>query len=512
MAFRGRDTKLEIPRYRHFGTWQQHTRKDMPFLHWFKRKSENTDIEPQPVAAEKSASISANALEPVASQARQESGPGPNQTVSADFPLPPLNLFVDSQPATSASDVPPAVPHLSVAIGAFYSKLPAHLLAPKIPDLARFVQIAKDDVVLDEETGEATLTLSILSLSCPEIFVRAVDKPDDVPVTFYIGGPKESEQPTAETDERPAETEAPLSPVQNAFVADPGGSGEEEIKLRLQPILTDFPPQLEPAAIDSLHGTEVEIALPMGLIQAQLPHGRVVIPAEIFCRALPGDLKPYFESIDPAAEIPIPLQEIFSRLPPSAIKLREDQEEDHPDEPISTPFTEHADEDAMRFAQIPVEAKVAANETPEPTDEPPRIAVENDSKRLQAIFLTDEPLDLVRTVQNVGGLPGLRSCLLSTVDGLKLAGSFGEPGQEKAILTLLPELFDWTGSKLEALQAGALETITFYYGLHQLSTFVQGKLCLTVVHDDRPFKPGVREKVRAVLNELAALSAPERTA
>jgi len=100
---------------------------------------------------------------------------------------------------------------------------------------------------------------------------------------------------------------------------------------------------------------------------------------------------------------------------------------------------------------------------------------------------------------------------LSTTDGLKLAGSFGDPGQEKAILTLLPELFDWTGSKLEALQAGTLETITFYYGLHQLSAFVQRKLCLTVVHDNRPFKPGVREKIRVVLNELAALSAPERT-
>ncbi len=506
MAFRRRDTKLEIPRYRQFGTWKQHTRKDMPFLHWFKRKSENTDIEPQPVPAEKSASVSATAPEPVASQPRRESGPDANETVSADFPLTPLNLFVNSEPATSETGSPPTVAHLSVAIGAFYSKLPAHLLAPKTPDLSRLVQISKDDVVLDEETEEATLLLSILSLSCPEIFIRAVDGSDDVPVTFYIGHPKGSEESAAESDERLVETEAPLPPVEDAFVAGLGGSGEEEIKLRLQPILTDFPPQLEPAAIDSLHGTEAEVALPMGLIQSQLPHGRVVIPAEIFCRALPDDLKPYFESIDPAAEIPIPLQEIFSRLPPSAIKLREDQEEDYPDVPIATPFTEHADEDAKRFAQIPVEATVAANETPEPKDEPPRIAVENDSKRLQAIFLTDEPLDLVKTIQNVGGLPGLRSCLLSTTDGLKLAGSFGEPGQEKAILTLLPELFDWTGSKLESLQAGTLETITFYYGLHQLSTFVQGKLCLTVVHDNRPFKPGIREKIRAVLNELAALS------
>jgi hypothetical protein len=464
----------------------------MPFLNWFKRKTENTDLETVP--AEKSAAISADAPEPVASQPRQESEPGTNQTTPSDFQLPPLILSGDPEPGPAAS-------HLSVAMGAFYSKLPAHLLAPQSPDLSRIVQIAKDDVALDEETEEATLPLSILSLSCPEIFVRAVDGSDDVPVTFYTGRPKDSQEPALEADERPAE---------GAFAAGHGEIGEKEIKLRLQPILIDFPPQLEPAAIDSLHKTQAELALPMGLIQSQLPHGRVVIPAEIFCRALPDDLRPYFESIDPAAEIPIPLQEIFSRLPASAIKLREDQEEDYPAVPIPTPFTEQADEDAKRFAQMPVEA-TEAGEAPEPKGEPLRIAFENDSKRLQAIFHTDEPLDLVKTIQNVGGLPGLKSCLLSTTDGLKLAGSFGEPGQEKAILTLLPELFGWTVSKLEGLQAGSLETVTFYYGLHQLSTFVQGKLCLTVVHDNRPFKPGIREKIRTVLNELAALSVPERT-
>jgi hypothetical protein len=482
----------------------------MPFLHWFKSKSERNVAETESVIAEKPASVPPNAPEPVASQLRPETGSGPEETGSDDFAHIPQNPFVDSEPAISETEAPTTVPHLSVAIGAFYSKLPAHLLTSKPPDLARFVQIADDDVVLDEETEEATLPLSILSLSCPEIFIRAVDGADDVPVTFSISHPKESEKPASETTSGPTETPSP--PDEPAPVTDVAVSGEEEIKLRLQTILADFPPQLEPAAIGSLLGTQAEIALPLGLIQSQLPHGRVVIPAEIFCKALPSDLKPHFETIDPAAEIPIPLQEIFSQIPLSAIKVREDQEEDHPDTPIPTPFTEHADEDARRFALIPVEANVAADETPESKDEPPRITVENDSKRLQAIFLTDEPLDLTKTVQNVAGLPGLRSCLLSTTDGLKLAGSFGDPGQEKAILTLLPEVFDWSGSKLAALQAGTLETITFYYGLHQLSAFVQGKLCLAVVHDNRPFKPGVREKIRVVLNELAALSAPERTA
>ena len=222
-------------------------------------------------------------------------------------------------------------------------------------------------------------------------------------------------------------------------------------------------------------------------------------------------MKPYFEAIDPAAEIPIPLQEIFSRLPAEAIKLREDQEIDRPEATVPTPFSAHAEEDAERFSQVPAGLTPPANEAPQPKDEPSKVAVASDSKRLQAIFMTDEPLDLAKTIHRVAGLPGLRSCVLSTMDGLMLAGNLGDPGQEKAISALLPELFRRTQSKMEALRAGTLETISLYCGLHQFSTFVQGNLCLTVLHDNRPFKPGVREKIQAVISELAILSASEKT-
>ena len=468
----------------------------MPFIHWFKKKFESTETEAKRVLAEKHAAEPANAPEPLAANSRHENGLAtlPNAPRSADLLSISQNRQVDSEVATSESDALPAMPHLSVPIGAFYAKLPKHLLTVKQPDLARAVQIAEEDVVLDQDNQEATLPLSTLSLSCPEIFIRPVDGSDDVPVTFSISHLEELEP-------------SPAADVRDASVE---GGGEKEIKLRLQPILTDFPPQLEPPAIHSLLGTEAEITLPLGLIQSQLAHGRVVVAAETFCKALPSELKPYFEAIDPAAEIPIPLQVIFSRISPAAIKLREDQEVDCPEETILTPFAEQADEDAKRFSEVRVEATATANEEPQPKDEPLKVAVGSDSKRLQAIFLTDEPLDLAKTIQNVAGLPGLRSCLLTTTDGLKLAGNLGDPGQERAISTSLPGLFQWTGSKLEALHAGTLETVTLYYGLLQLSTFVEGKLCLTVLHDSRPFKPGVREKIRAVMNELAALSAPEK--
>ena len=484
----------------------------MPFLHWFKKKSESTKTETKSLLPEELAKKEVDTPEAVGADLRQETGPGiqPNEEQAADFRPIPENPASNFTVALTEPAIPSATRHISVPIGAFYAKLPTHLLASKKPDLTQSVQIAEEDVVLDQETQEATLSLSILSLSCPDLFVRAVEGSDDVPVTFTLNHPKESEPPPPADGTSLEEPESRLSHDATASNAphEPGGTAggsANEIRLRLQPILTDFPPQLEPPSIRSLLDTQSEIALPLDLIQSQLAYGRVVVPAEIFYRALPSELKPYFEGIDPAAEIPIPLQEIFSRLPPEAFDRREDQVMDPLEETIPTPFTAHAEEDAQRFSRLPPDAAPSANDAPQSKDEPPKAGVEGDTKRLQAIFMTDEPLDLAKTIQKVAELPGLRSCLLSTIDGLKLAGDLGDPAQERATAVWLSELFQGTQSRLAAVGAGTLETITLSCGLQQLSTFVNGKLCLTVLHDNRPFKPGVREKIQAVISEIAAL-------
>jgi hypothetical protein len=456
----------------------------MSFLHWFKRKPESSEAEARPVPSQKTASEQALTPEPIMADLRPETGPQslPNEYGTAEPQLISPSPEVNPEPATGGATLPFIAPQISVPIRAFYEKLPAHLLTSKKPDLGRIVQIAEQDVVLNSDTHETTLPLSILSLSCPEIFNHPINDAEDIPITFSIR------------------------------TVDAGS--EKEITIRLESVLSDFPPELETPSIRALIGTQAEIALPLGLIQSQLAHGRVIVPAEIFCRSLPSDLKPYFATIDSAAEIPIPLKEIFSQIPAEAIKLREDQETDGPEETIPSPFTAHAEEDAKRFSEIPAIATPPADEAPQPKIEAPqpkveplRNAAERDLKGLQALFMTDEPLDLAKTIQKVAELPGLRACILSTIGGLKLAGGLEYPDQEKVITTFLPELFQRTQSNLEGLGTGVLETITLCYRLHQLSTFVTGELCLTVFHDNRPFKPGVREKIQAVISELSALSA-----
>jgi predicted regulator of Ras-like GTPase activity (Roadblock/LC7/MglB family) len=538
-------------------------------------------------------------------------------------PVIPLSATAPPEPKTSPTAEPASTPHLSVPLGAFYEKLPPHLLASVRPDFKRLIEIATEDIVIEGTAQEATVPLSILSLSCPDIFVRPVAPSDEIPVTFSLSDsmsasavesspqpdtelPKSAAQaPESGSSEVPADTwredggrtgashpikeqltqiapanrsdeiesvERHQTPTVRATTASGkiqlrdvtvpadeltrlreseadvkpsasvsggiefsghGGSAEKEIRLRLQSILANLPPDLEQPSIQALKATEAEIVLPLELIQSQLAQGRVVVSAATFGKALPNDLKPHFEAIEPSAEIPIPLREIFLRLPLEAIKLRSDQEIDHPEETIQTPFRAHAEEDARRFgleAPAPPGPEPVRNKEEKPTpgevsrpvsageedlSSPPspfapEVKVKVDSEKLQAIFLTDETLDLPKAIRKVAELPGLRSCLLNTTDGLKLAGSLDDPGREQAVSILAPELFRQARSKLADMHLGVLETITLYCGSDQLSTFLQGKLCLTVLHDNRPFKPGVREKVQAVINELVPLSKSEK--
>jgi len=531
----------------------------MSFLNWFKKKSRSTEAEGKPSGADESSSEPSTSRQTAFGNAGQEAAPDAPfiEQQSASPPVIPLSATESSKQPASVTAGPSPTPHFLVPIGAFYEKLPPHLVAPERPDLTRLIEIAEEDVVIEQESQEATVPLSILSLSCPDIFVRPVGGSDEIQITFLVNRQLSTAvaEPPAQTTAQPLEDPiqaresgnaevpagisaegAPASASSAGFeLTGPAENAEPEIRLRLEPILSNFPLGLEQPSIRALSETNAEIVLPLDVIQSQLGQGRVVISAAMFRGALPNDLKPYFEAIEPTAEIPIPLREIFVHLPPDVIKLREDQEIDYPESSIQTPFSRQKEEDAKRLgrdaptppgpgpmpdkqeATVPDEAAtpgfsssvLSADE--QDVSSPPsplrsEIPVKVDSERLQAIFMTDETLDLAKTIRMVGELPGLRACLLNTTEGLKLAGSLDDPSQEQAISALMPELFEQARSKLANLHLGRLDTITLYCGRDQLSTFIQEKFCLTVLHDNRPFKPGVREKVHAVISELVTLT------
>jgi predicted regulator of Ras-like GTPase activity (Roadblock/LC7/MglB family) len=439
----------------------------MPIFHWFRKKSRSTDAEGEVSAAEKS---------------------GPEPTILTQ--------------TTSENSGKEAVPE-----------------APSI------------------EQQSASLPDTPLSVTANPKQPESSDQPPAQPTE--TASLADSDQTGRLEGHQPPTVRATTASGEIRFPDLAAGSAKTEISLRLKPILSIFPLNLARPSIPALNETEAEIVLPLEVIQSQLANGRVVVSAAIFCRALPNDLRPFFDDIEPTAEIPIPLREIFLHLPPEAIKLREDQEVDHPTATIQTPFSTQAEEDAKRLGrggapalsepepipgkeEIPVNeaaatapvyssdaspADVGEQQVPSPPSRfLPEVPVNVDSEKLRSIFMTDEALDLPKTISMVGELPGLRACLLHTADGLKLAGNLDDANQEEAISVLMPPLFQQAQSRLAGARLGTLETITLYCGQGQLSTFIQGDFCLTVLHDNRPFKPGVREKVQAVISELVTLT------
>jgi hypothetical protein len=270
---------------------------------------------------------------------------------------------------------------------------------------------------------------------------------------------------------------------------------EPTISLQLQPVLRMIPINLEQPALRSILDSDEEIALPLRLIESQLSSGRVIVKAAALLEAMPEQIRGALGQIDSGTKVPIPLEEIFRKLPNEAIKLRDDQVVEHPGEILQTPFTEKAQEDAKRFAEL------GAQTRPGPTIADPDAGF----PRLNSIFVTDERLDLPGVLAKVAQLPDIKACLLTTGDGRIVAGSLGDKRLDQALQTLIPGLFDQSESKLNEAGLSPLQTITCACRDEQLSSFGQDKVYLTVLHGHRPFKPGVREKLFRVLEELAKM-------
>jgi len=479
----------------------------MPFLHWFKRTPANKGIEAdigQKAAKETPPAPNLVSVEAPATVSQAADSPQPEQATELTRSQ---EASAVSEPLVNPTDEAPASQNLSVPIGSFYAELPSHLLVGKEPDFGRCVQMAQEDVLIDEEAQQATVPLSILSLSCPDIFLQPVDSSDEIPITFSLRYQDLTKARPGNFLPDSQESTASGMPELHTGVRAPAPSGGELVKLQLQPILAHFPPALGLPKMQSIGLDEAEIALPLDTLMAQLPNGRVAITAQTFIAALPDEMKPLYAGIDLKSEIPIPLQEVFARLPADVTETRKDQELDRPEVPVITPFSEHVQEDSQRFKEPSGEVKPEAHEQ-KSVIEPPASGTDAAAAaaRLQAIFMTDEPLDLTRTIDKIAELPGLQACVLTTTDGLKLAGNIGDPDQEKVISSVFPEVFQRTCSGLEKLGSGPLEGLTLYCGSKQFSSFVRENLCLTIVHGDRPFKPGVREKIQTVLQEIQALS------
>jgi hypothetical protein len=126
-----------------------------------------------------------------------------------------------------------------------------------------------------------------------------------------------------------------------------------------------------------------------------------------------------------------------------------------------------------------------------------------DPSALQELFMTEEKLTLDRVIGLAGQLPGIRACVLAYGDQVVCASHPTTgldlqtlSGQAMTMLSQIREASDKMG-------LGAVPAVTLHAEQGALSFIHKGELCLLVMHADRGFVPGVRERLQEILGHLS---------
>lgn len=126
-----------------------------------------------------------------------------------------------------------------------------------------------------------------------------------------------------------------------------------------------------------------------------------------------------------------------------------------------------------------------------------------DQDGLQAVFMTEELLSVERVLELSGALPGIKSCVLS--QGRAVVASHNVPDNIDlvSLSANAVEMLHAMRQSAARMGVGAIPAVTIHSDKGPITFFHQEDLCLLVMHKDRGFVPGVREKLQQVVQELS---------
>jgi hypothetical protein len=253
--------------------------------------------------------------------------------------------------------------------------------------------------------------------------------------------PSTSEEISAEQEEAPVSAEQPV-----AEQAEPPAPIEEPV-----PQVEELTPAEESIAA-AVVGPSIEATLPPAPV-AEVPSAPIVEP--------------------PVAPPPPPaLERPAAAVPPT---------------PPPLPL--------FPLPKVPVEPAVHLEVLP-----PPALPLRRfDQDAVQALFMTEETLDLPKISRLAASLPGVYACVIATRDQACTGGTLPEGFDLAALLGLAPRVGEAAGR----MPIGQLKHFTLYGDAYSVSFFERNGLSLCAVHRPRSFVPGVREKLVALADELS---------
>lgn len=125
---------------------------------------------------------------------------------------------------------------------------------------------------------------------------------------------------------------------------------------------------------------------------------------------------------------------------------------------------------------------------------------------LQELFLTDDFLDAGQVAQLLRGFPKVRAALIMLDDGTVLGGDLPENYRASAALPA-PAVMRAVREFGTAISSAEVSAFTVLADL-PISIFLEGRVCMVVVHEGRGLLPGMRERFSQVTKALDALYDP----
>jgi len=137
---------------------------------------------------------------------------------------------------------------------------------------------------------------------------------------------------------------------------------------------------------------------------------------------------------------------------------------------------------------------------------PPKPQRRRGLERLQELFLTDDFLDAAQVAQMLQAFPKVKAALIMLDDGTLLGGNLPEKYRTSAALSA-PALIRAVREFGTAVSSAEVSTFTLLADL-PISIFLEGRVCMLVVHEGRGLLPGMRDRFTEIANALDALYDP----
>ena len=341
-------------------------------------------------------------------------------------------------------------------------------------------------------------------------------------------------------------------------------AGADKISLGLRAVLQNMPAFQLQGSPDTV-AVDVRIELPLTLVESQLATGRIAVPAKVFRGALPENYREIVVVDEAESPVLLPLQEVLKNLPSTVLKMRDDQEEVDAAASFETPFSIKAAEDAKRFgataAAVATKPKVetilkkpalaesataaepklmalaSISKPPVPQVEEKAIEKEEPSAKVDGevesnakpapalslpILLREQKAapkaetkltansNAKEIVTRVSALPGVAGCSITFEDGLSLAGNLPEDVQVGGLCAMAPSVLQKIDRHTVDTKLGPLMSMTLRCRESQISFFMKGSVCLTVLHAGGDLASDTHNKLADMAKQLSrTYSQPE---